>query len=341
MTINLAWPLRSPDEMARQRASLFPLAAFFRRIDATPLVPVCLEQGAQPIWCKLEFLNPSGSIKDRVAGYILSKALRSGELRRGATVVEASSGSTSIALAMVCAQLGLRFITVMPEGVSRERTLMIRAYGGQVQFSRKEAGMLGALRQAAELAASLGAFAPRQFENPDNAAAHRFGTAVEIFKQIPEGKVDAVVSGVGTGGTLAGLVDGCRDHGCGVTPVAARPVQTRSADVRSSTNEGGGFSEAECCSFSTRIPGVVDRLSKIYRPQDLLNLVEIDVGDERALELTRRLIALGFPVGPSSGLNLAAALEFQRRFPDARSIVTVFPDRTERYFSTDLFLDRQ
>ena len=111
--------------------------------------------------------------------------------------------------------------------------------------------------------------------------------------------------------------------------------------MRSSTNEGGGFSDAECCSFSTRIPGVVDRLSKIYRPQDLLNLVEIDVGDERALELTRRLIALGFPVGPSSGLNLAAALEFQRRFPDARSIVTVFPDRTERYFSTDLFLDRQ
>lgn len=343
MNVGLAEPAPRPvpNHTAMQHAQIFPPAAFLRQIGATPLVPVCVERGARPIWCKLEFLNPSGSTKDRIASYILLKALRSGALQPGATVVEASSGSTSIALAMACAQLGLRFIAVMPEGVSRERTLIIRAYGGRVQFSRKSEGMLGALQQAAELAGGLGAFAPRQFENPDNAAAHRFGTAVEIFKQIPEGRVDAVVSGVGTGGTLVGLIEGCRDHGCKVIAAAARPVQSGRCEVHGDPGEGSGFSDAECCGFSTRIPGVVDRLSKIYQPQNMSNLIEIDIDDERALELTRRLIALGFPVGPSSGLNLAAALELQRRCPDAQSIMTVFPDRMERYFSTDLFLDRQ
>lgn len=306
----------------------FPRTAFFQQTAATPLVPVALDGQAAPIWCKLEFLNPSGSTKDRIAGYILSKAWRNGELQHGSTVVEASSGSTSIAMAMVCAQMGLRFIAVMPEGVSEERALIIRSYGGEVEFSPKEAGIQGAMQHAAELATARDAFLPRQFENPDNAAAHRFGTAVEIFKQMPDGIVDAVVSGVGTGGTLVGLVDGCQDHGCRVTAVAARPVLSAAST---------GFAESECCSFSLRIPGVVDKLSKLYCPAQMSSLVEIDIDDELALGTTRRLIALGFPVGPSSGLNFAAALEFQRRALRPLAIATVFADRMERYFSTDLF----
>ena len=160
-------------------------------------------------------------------------------------------------------------------------------------------------------------------------AAHRFGTAREIIQQVPRGTVDAVVSGVGTGGTLSGLFEGCRDHGCTVIPVAARPTCT--------ARETGGFADVECCSFSARIPGVVENLSKLYRPREMPGLVQIDVDDELALRTTRALIARGFPVGPSSGLNFSAALEYQRRSAAPLCIVTVFPDRMERYFSTEVF----
>jgi cysteine synthase A len=303
----------------------------------TPLVPVGLEPDRPPIWCKCEFLNPSGSTKDRIAAYILSRALARGAITPGAKVVEASSGSTGIALAMACARLRLRFTAVMPRGVSEERVLIVRAYGGRVEWSPKEEGIRGAMRLAASIAERTGAFAPRQFENPDNAAAHRFGTAVETFRQFPPGTaVDAVVSGVGTGGTLVGLLEGCHDHGSDPMAVAARPVLasgTPTGDPRAPN----GFSEAECCSFSHRIPGVVDGLSTLYVPGRMRKLVEIDVDDTVALDATRRLIALGLPVGPSSGLNLAAALEFQRRAERPLTIVTVLPDRMERYFSTDLF----
>ena len=306
----------------------FPHAEYIRQICPTPLVPVSLERSVGPIWCKLDFLNPSGSTKDRIAAYILTKAWRAGLIGRGASVVEASSGSTSIALAMVCAQMGLRFTAVMPESVSNERVLMIRAYGGVVELSDAAQGIRGALQRARELADAHDAFLPRQFENPDNVAAHRFGTAREICQQIPEGVIDVVVSGVGTGGTLMGLYHGCRDHGCQVIPIAARPVWRKGTS---------GFGEAECCSFSPRIPGVVDNISTLYCREELSGLVEIEIEDEQALSITRALHARGFPVGPSSGLNFAAALEFQRRCSGAQTIVTVFPDRMERYFSTELF----
>ena len=317
--------------------SPFPSSAYVRQTAATPLVPISLDEASAPIWCKLDFLHPSGSTKDRIASYILTKAWRAGLLGPGAQVIEASSGSTSIALAMVCAQMGLRFTAVMPASVSNERILMIRAYGAAVELSSASEGMRGALRRAEELAGRLQAFQPRQFENPDNVAAHRFGTAREVLCQISDGTVDAVVSGVGTGGTLAGLFAGLLDHGCKVVPVAARPVVEATAQSRASTSARGGFGEAECCSFSPRIPGVVENLSTLYRPQEMPGLVEIDIEDELALQTTRALIGKGFPVGPSSGLNFAAALEFQRRCTQPAAIVTVFPDRMERYFSTELF----
>jgi cysteine synthase len=315
----------------------FPPSEYIRHTAPTPLAPISLDGRSAPIWCKLEFLQPSGSTKDRIAAYILSKAWRAGILSPGARVIEASSGSTSIALAMVCAQMGLRFTAVMPESVSNERILMIRAYGAEVDLSPAGDGMRGALHRAEELAGRLQAFRPRQFENPDNVAAHRFGTAREILCQIPNGTVDAVVSGVGTGGTLAGLFAGLLDQGCKVAPVAARPVVVEAARPRAQTSARGGFGEAECCSFSPRIPGVVESLSTLYRPQEMQGLVEIDIDDELALQTARALIAKGFPVGPSSGLNFAAASEFQRRCSESAAIVTVFPDRMERYFSTELF----
>lgn len=303
---------------------------YLDRVAATPLVPVRLDAGGPTIWCKLEFLNPSGSTKDRIAGHILHKAVRAGKVAPGGLVVEASSGSTSIAMALASAQLGLRFAAVMPEGVSRERRLIIESYGGEVSFSPREAGILGALAGAAAMAEERGAFLPLQFENPDNPGAHRTRTAQEVLAQIPGGCVDAVVSGVGTGGTLVGLFEGLRDHGCSPGAFAARPV----------TGAAVGGAGAEGCSFSGRIPGVVDGLSTIYtrfRAERADRLEEVDVPDDEAIDVARRLIRRGFPVGPSSGLNFRAAMAVAGRLgPEAR-VVTVFPDRMERYFSTELF----
>jgi cysteine synthase A len=299
---------------------------YLSRLAPTPLVPVRIDAGLPPVWCKLEFLNPSGSTKDRIARYILEKAWREGRVQAGGWVIEASSGSTSIAMALACAQLGLRFLAVMPEGVSSERSLMIRAYGGELRYTPAADGIAGALRETDRLAAGMGAFLPRQFSNPENAQAHELYTAREVLDQIPGGSVDAVVSGVGTGGTLVGLYEGLRARGCPVRPFLARPVHL------------SGPSDAECCSFSCRIPGLVECVSTIFQPDRLPALETIEIEESVALEATRDLIRMGFPVGPSSGLNLCAAVEALRRMrSDAAKIVTVFPDRMERYFTTELF----
>ena len=301
-------------------------AFYLNRLGPTPLVPIALDAQDSPVWCKLEFLNPSGSTKDRIARFILEKAWREGKLDAKGTVIEASSGSTSIAMALACAQLGVRFIAVMPEGVSNERVLIIRAYGGEICFTPKAGGIRCAIAETERLAKECNAFLPRQFSNHDNALAHHMGTAREIMDQIPGGAVDAVVSGVGTGGTLVGLFHGLRDAGCQLVPVCARPVQLK----------GTSGSDVECCSFSAKIPGVVDCVSEIFIEDAMPALITEEIPEEEALELTRRLLRLGFPVGASSGLNYAAAQRIVRRNPAWRT-VTVFPDRMERYFTTDLF----
>src|SRR5262245_25722033 len=213
---------------------------YLHHLAPTPLVDVRLEKKYPPIWCKLEFLAASGSTKDRMARFILEKAWREGRLHAKDTVIEASSGSTSIALALVCAQLGLRFIAVMPEGVSNERVLIIRAYGGIVRFTPREEGMRGALAEVEAHADKQSYFLPRQFTNKDNAEAHRLGTAREILDQIPGGVVHAIVSGVGTGGTLVGISQGLSEAGCAAIPVHARPVDRGESVI--------GSIEVESCS---------------------------------------------------------------------------------------------
>ena len=182
------------------KSELPGLSRLVESVAPTPLQAVQLAPGHPQIWCKLEYLNPSGSTKDRIAAYILSKAWREGTLQTGSLVCEASSGSTSIAMAMVCAQMGLRFVAVMPEGVSNERVKMIRAYGGNVRLCPAESGMDGCIALTEEIARNEGAYLPRQFDNHDNAEAHRLGTAHEILAEIPGRSAGAVVSGVGTGG---------------------------------------------------------------------------------------------------------------------------------------------
>lgn len=301
------------------------LNAYLHLLGPTPLAPIRLQDEGPLVWCKLEFLNPSGSTKDRIARHILAKAWREGHIRPGSVVLEASSGSTSIAMALVSAQFGMKFIAVMPEGVSNERVLMIRALGGEVRMTPKALGILGSIAETERLAAECDGFLPRQFSNPENATAHAQATAREVLDQIPGGQVDAVVSGVGTGGTLVGLYQGIRESGCEVVPVHARPVDL------------GDSPEVECCSYSARIPGVMDCVSRIFRPQDLPGLEVIEVRDKLALATTRELMRHGFPVGASSGLNYAAAAEMARRLGSSAQVVTVLPDRMERYFTTEVF----
>jgi cysteine synthase A len=182
----------------------------------------------------------------------------------------------------------------------------------------KESGIRGALAESERLGQELGAFLPRQFSNRLNVEAHRVGTAREILSVLPH--VSAVVSGVGTGGTLVGLFEGCP----GAIPVFARPIDHLSSDP-------------ECCSFSPRIPGVVDCVSQLFREEALPGLETIEIHAGEAISAARRIIASGYPVGPSSGLNYCAAARIARRLGPDANVVTVFPDRMERYFSTELF----
>ena len=303
----------------------------------TPLIPIHLQADSPSILCKCEFMNPSGSTKDRIATFILTKAWREGVVRRGDLVAEVSSGSTSIAMAMVCAHLGLKFIAIMPEGVSRERILMIQGFGGEVRFTEKSLGMQGANNACQELAASTKVFLPRQFQNMDNAQAHRQSTAAEIARWVKARAPASVntiafTSGVGTGGTMVGLYHGLRDHGFNVLPFAVRPVASGTNILCEDC-----FSSLEQCSFSSRIPGVLDGMSQIYRPKEIEHLQEVEVSDELALSTTRALIRKGFPVGPSSGLNVAAALQVAGTLGENTWLVTILCDRMERYFSTELF----
>ncbi len=298
---------------------------YIHSLPPTPLVSVAIRKGDAPVWCKLEFLNPSRSIKDRIARYILEKAWRQGKVSLGSWVVEASSGSTSIALALVAAQMRLKFLAVIPEGCSEERLLILRSFGAELILTPKGEGMKGALARAEKEAEKRNGFYTRQFENPDNAEAHFLGTGQEILSQMPRGCIDAVVCGVGTGGTIVGLTKAFQAVGCECTPYAAIP------------KTAAKIGSAECASFSSRIPGIVDKMSKLYTKENLPDAVELEISDDLAIQTTWDLIALGFPVGPSSGLNYAGAQAAAKLLGKEASIVTVFPDGMEKYFSTDLF----
>ncbi|MEM9083259.1 MAG: cysteine synthase family protein [Planctomycetota bacterium] len=314
-----------PKGLAPSRTSVADLA-----LPATPIVPVNLGRGA--IWCKLEYLNPSGSVNDRIAVHMLLEAIRLGHVENK-LVVEASSGSTAVAMAMVCARLGLKFVAFMPDGVSRERLVAIKAYGGEFRKTDPSEGMRGSLLAAQAFAREHGAFETKQFENPQNADAHRLRTATELIGQCPGRHLDAFVSGVGTGGTLMGVGTGLREFGLDAKLYAAKPIARNCSDEM---NVGS----VEQCSFSARIPGVLDGFSTLYQPDAIEGgIEEIEVDDTVALQRTHDLLAAGFPVGPSSGLNFAAAEQVVEKLgPDAR-VTTVLCDRVERYFSTDLFAE--
>lgn len=287
-------------------------------IGYTPLVSLQLKKDWPKIWCKLEFLNPSGSTKDRIARYILKKAWRQQKIDSKTHVFEASSGSTATSIAMMCAQLNMQFTAVMPEGCSLEKKALIEYFGGKIIEIPQQEGMHSAILVAKELAEKTKGFFVGQFQNPDNPEAHRQLTGQEILTQIRGEVIDAVAVGVGTGGTLIGLTELFRYVGCQVRPFQAFPI--------------------EYGNFCPMIPGIVDDMSILMEQNPPKGLTRINITKKEALKTTSQLHHLGFPVGPSSGLNYAAALaayeELDIKDPQ---VVTVFCDRMERYISEGFF----
>jgi len=272
---------------------------------------------------KLEFLNPSGSLKDRIARYIVDEAERLGRLTEGAVIVEATTGNTGVAFAMVAAVKGYRMIVVMPEGMSEERKKTIRAYGAELVFTPgSESDVDLCLKKLEELKRTIPCvWVPAQFSNLDNVRAHEETTGKEIIDQTG-GRFEALVAGVGTGGTLTGVARAIRKKIPGVKIVAVEPAE---CPVLSGGRKG-----------SHRIEGIGDGFIPEILDMSLVDEV-IRVSDTDAIRMARRLASEeGIFAGISSGANVKAALDLAKTLPKDSRIVTLAPDSGMRYFSTDL-----
>ncbi|HEY3268808.1 MAG TPA: cysteine synthase family protein [Armatimonadota bacterium] len=295
-------------------------------IGNTPLIALEFPEMGKRILVKCEFLNPSGSIKDRIARYIVLGALESGELKSDSIIVECSSGNTGIAMAMVGAAVGLGVKIVMSEQASIERRKIIEAFGGEVVLFTEDPGMMDYWK-GVEITKQMAAedprvFLPRQFENPDNALDHEMFTGQEILRQVPV-PIDAFVAGYGTGGTLMGVGRALRKANPKTRIVAMEPAEAALLSgempcLHSIEGIGDGF-----------IPPLMD----IKSIDDTIRVSSSD-----ALEMTQRLMhQYGLPVGTSSGANVVAALRMLDNLPPNAVVVSVLCDRSERYFSTRLF----
>jgi cysteine synthase A len=293
-------------------------------LDAIGNTPMLEVEG---IYCKLEYLNPSGSIKARIAKYMVERAEDEGLLRPGDTIVEATSGNTGNALSMVAAVKGYRMLVVMPEGMSGERVAISRAFGAEVMevghFHVNEA-----LAKAKELGQEPGYFCPAQFESEWNVEENRIWLGPEILAQLPEDVVpDALVMGVGTGGTLIGVGQAFREVNPVVKLFAMEPSESSTilcGEVGDHLIEGiaDGF-----------VPGIFQRHERLVD-------TALTVDSEDAVEEMRRLAKrYGLFVGPSSGANLIAARKVHESYPELETIITLFCDEGEKYIS-DHFAQR-
>ena len=273
---------------------------------------------------KLEYLNPAGSVKDRVACAIIADAEQRGLLQPGGTIIEPTSGNTGIGLAAVAAARGYRSIFVMPDTMSVERRNMLRAYGAEVVLTPGALGMQGSLDKAAELQASIpGSIQAGQFENPVNPAAHYASTGPEILADT-EGQVDFLVAGVGTGGTLSGTGRYLKEH---VPHLRVVEVEPAASPLLSGGQAGPHAIQGIGANF---IPSTLDRT--VY---DEVITVDNEVPVATARELAR---TEGVLVGISSGAALWAATQLATRPENAgKTIVVILPDSADRYFSTPLF----
>ena len=294
-------------------------------IGRTPLIPLHFPEAGRTLHAKAEFLNPSGSIKDRLALCIVEDAEKNGLLRSDSIILECTSGNTGISLAMVGAAKGYRVHILMSESASVERRHLIRQLGGEVQLFKAANGYATGIELSREMAArDPRIFLPRQFENPINALDHEHFTGREILAQLGA-PADAFVAGYGTGGTLTG---------CGRALRAANPrVRILAMEPAEAAMLSG---EMPCCHSIEGVAGG-------YVPP-LLRTAQLDgaikVSSAEALAMTRRLSReFGLLVGTSSGANIVAALRTAADLDPAARVVTILCDRAERYYSTKLFAD--
>lgn len=277
-----------------------------------------------PIIVKVEFFNPGGSVKDRVALAMIEDAERSGKLRPGATIIEPTSGNTGVGLALVSAVKGYKLILTMPETMSVERRNLVKAYGATVKLTPGKDGMAGAIRAAEELRdATPGAVILQQFENPANPQCHYETTGVEIWNQT-DGKVDIFVAGVGTGGTVSGIGKRLKENNPAVQIVAVEPA--------SSPVLSGGKSGPH------KIQGIgAGFVPKTYNPDVIDEVLQVENDD--AIRTGRELAAEeGLLVGISSGAAVYAATQLAKRPENkGKRIVALLPDTGERYLSTVLY----
>lgn len=295
-----------------------------RLVGGTPLVRLhtIVPEGAT-VLAKLEFFNPGGSVKDRIAVAMIDDAEQRGRLSRGDTIVEPTSGNTGIALAMVCAARGYRAIFTMPETMSVERRMLLRGFGAELVLTPGPDGMGGAIAKAKEIADAGGFFMPQQFDNPANPAIHRTTTAIEIWDDT-EGTVDVIVAGVGTGGTISGVGALLKERKPSVRVVAVEPA--------ASPVLAGGV----------KGPHPIQGIGAGFLPTNMdMSVVDEVIGVENADAFaTARSLATreGLLVGISSGAATWAALQIaQRREHAGQTIVVIIPSFGERYLSTPLF----
>ncbi len=293
-------------------------------VGRTPLVRInrlTLPRSAT-LYAKLESFNPGGSVKDRIGVSMIEAAEKDGRLRPGLTIVEPTSGNTGIALAMIAAAKGYRCVFTMPETMSVERRAILKMFGAKIILTPGSEGMKGAMAKANELAGREEYFQPQQFSNPANPEVHRRTTAVEIINDLDDLHLDALVVGVGTGGTITGTGTVLKDkYGCRVVA-----VEPDASPVLSGGDPG---------------PHPIQGIGAGFVPDNYdANVVDdvIKVRNEDALETSRRMAAReGMLVGISSGAIVWAALQVAAGLGEGKTVVTIVPDTGERYLSTALF----
>jgi cysteine synthase A len=278
-----------------------------------------VKQGSAGVFVKLESLNPGGSVKDRIGLAMIMAAEKSAQLKPAGTIVEPTSGNTGIALAMVAAARGYRCILTMPETMSVERRQLLALYGAEIVLTPGPEGMKGAIAKATEIVAETeGAFMPQQFENPANPEIHRKTTAQEIWSAT-NGKVDAFVCGVGTGGTITGVADVIKNRKQDFKAIAVEP------------------SESPVISGGVHSPHKIQGIGAGFIPEnldiDLIDAIE-KVSTEEAFAMRKRLIEEeGIMAGISSGASVCAALRVAEQMGAGKTVVTIIHDTGERYLS--------
>jgi cysteine synthase A len=295
-------------------------------IGETPMIKLTFPKHDAVIYAKVEYLNPSGSVKDRIARHIIWEAEKRGELKPGYTIVEATSGNTGIAFSMAAAALGYKMIVVMPETASVERRTIMRHYNAEVVLTPAKDFISGAVEKAREIAARPKHWAPRQFENQGNVEAHEKTTAQEILKQVPGGRVDAFLGGIGTGGTLTGVANVLKKRNPAVKIYCVDPI---------GKGRVGEVEELTCSEH--KVEGIGDGFIPEVCDVKIIDEI-IQVPDEDAIKTAQMLAReKGLFVGVSSGAYIYSALKVAEKLGKGKVIVTLLPDSADRYYSTDLF----